>query len=337
MKFWYGSDWRSKSIAGLLSPLSIPFWLVTKLRRQLYQNQILTSYRAAVPILVVGNLSVGGNGKTPLVIWLVKQLSQRGFKVGVISRGYGRNTNVKGPQLVLGTDDPAQMGDEPVLIAKRTSAPVCVDANRQQAIELLLNTHPLDLIISDDGLQHYRMQRDYEIVVIDSQRVLGNGLPLPAGPLRELSGRLAEVDLVVANGDALPISDAEMKLVAQNVCNLKTGEQRPLNHFVGQSIIAMAAIGNPKRFFTMLKQQGLDLKACYEFSDHYQFKAEDFAQFDSSMPLLMTEKDAVKCTQFAQSNYWYVPVEAEINSLAMQQLLDKISNHIKENHERKTA
>ena len=318
MNFWYFRSWP----AYLLLPFSGLFLLISVIRKWLFEKGILSSYRAPRPIVVVGNLSVGGNGKTPVVIWLVQQLRQKGLSVGVISRGYGSRSEVY-PLLVTAQSDPIKAGDEPVLIAKRTGAAVCISPNRREAIERLLQHYPCDVIISDDGLQHYKLQRDIEIVVIDAQRAFGNGFLLQAGPLRELPSRLQQVDLVIANGQANRYSEAVMHLSAEYAVNLVNGEKRPLTEF--DEVSAMAGIGNPQRFFTMLREINIRLLECRAFQDHQPFRAEQFTKFAENRPLFMTEKDAVKCVAFAKSNWWYVPVEAEIQGEAVQQLLNRIS------------
>lgn len=324
MSFWYKQSWLS----WLLLPLALIFYFITALRRWAYQTGILKSWRAPCPVVVVGNLSVGGNGKTPLVIWLVEQLQKQGVRVAVISRGYGGKAETY-PILVDAHSDSQQVGDEPLLIAKRTGVPVAVGANRQESIQLLQQKYQTQLIISDDGLQHYRLQRDVEIVVIDGQRRFGNGFLLPAGPLRELPRlRLATVDVVVCNGGQPQAGEDKMCLVTEQAINLVTGERRALNSF--KQVIAMAGIGYPQRFFNTLQQQGIILQQCYEFADHKAYTESDFQQMDTAFPLLMTEKDAVKCGSFSQKNWWYVPVSAEIVGDRLQQqlkqLVEKLSN-----------
>lgn len=317
MKFWYSNS----VIAYFLLPFSCLFWLISRIRYVLFKLGILKSYRAPVPVIIVGNLSVGGNGKTPVVVWLVQQLQARGLKCGVISRGYGSQSETY-PLLVTSDTDPIKGGDEPVLIAKRTGVPVCISANRQEAIELLLKTQDCDVIISDDGLQHYKLQRDIEIVVMDAQRGLGNGFVLPAGPLRETAARLASVDLIITNGGENAYSDAVMQLVPHYAVNLVNNEKRPLGEF--NQVSALAGIGNPQRFFDMLQALGMQLSQAQAFQDHQQFSAQQLSQFTANEPLLMTEKDAVKCGQFAQQNWWYVPVDADISGQKATALLDKI-------------
>ncbi|WP_373100354.1 MULTISPECIES: tetraacyldisaccharide 4'-kinase [Pasteurellaceae] len=328
MNFWYASGLWATLLKWLLAPLSALFWGISQLRRILLQRGVLTSYRPPLPVVVVGNLSVGGNGKTPVVIWLVQQLHRQGLKVGVISRGYGSRSAVY-PRLVTAGDDPLQAGDEPLLIAQRTGAPVCIAPNRRQAVERLLRHSPCDLIVSDDGLQHYKLQRDFEIVVIDAQRGLGNGFLLPAGPLRELAGRLKSVDLIIANGGEHPYAQSVMRLVPTYAVNLLSGQSRPLCEFTATPLTAVAGIGNPARFFAMLRELGLDVAQSHAFQDHQPFDAALLTKFDKKRPLFMTEKDAVKCRAFAQQNWWYVPVEAEILDAAAARFIDRIVTEVK--------
>lgn len=303
--------WQKRSLfTYLLAPFSLLFWLISQGRRWLYRKKMLKSYRSPVPVLVVGNLSVGGNGKTPVVVWLVEQLQQRGVKVGVISRGYG-GKNRQFPQLVTPESSPEQLGDEPVLIAQRTQAPVAISPNRQQSISLLLQHYDLDLIISDDGLQHYALERDIEWVVVDGERRFGNGFVLPAGSLRELPSRLAQVQAVICNGGTPQAGEFLMKLTPEFAVNVKTQARVPLHNFQQQRVIALAGIGYPPRFFKMLQEHGILLHDSHAFADHQAYSLEQILPLQQGeMPLLMTEKDAVKCRAFAAENWWSVPVSA---------------------------
>nr|WP_314740627.1 tetraacyldisaccharide 4'-kinase [uncultured Haemophilus sp.] len=324
MKLWQ----KTTLITWLLAPLSLLFWLISQIRRILFRKKVLKSYRSPVPVLVIGNISVGGNGKTPLVIWLVEQLQQKGVKVGVISRGYGGENKVY-PQLVTAQSDPVLMGDEPVLIAQRTNAPVAISPNRQQSIELLLNQFELDLIITDDGLQHYALERDMEWVVVDGERRFGNGFVLPAGGLRELPSRLKEVQAVICNGQNAKAGEHTMQLKSEWAVNLKTGEKRALNSFT-QPIYALAGIGYPPRFFNMLEQLGFSLAETFSFADHQAFRAEMITpKLTQDLPLLMTEKDAVKCKAFAQENWWYIPVSANFSEKSTACLVEMVLELIK--------
>ena len=284
-----------------------------------------------MPVLVIGNISVGGNGKTPLVIWLVEQLQKKGVKVGVISRGYGGENKVY-PQLVTPESNPKLMGDEPLLIAQRTHAPVAISPNRQQSIELLLSQFELDLIVTDDGLQHYALERDMEWVVVDGERRFGNGFVLPAGGLRELPSRLKQVQAVICNGKNANAGEHAMHLEPDFVINLKTGEKRKLSEFT-QSVYALAGIGYPPRFFNMLKELGIPLAETFSFADHQAFTAEMIVpKLSQNLPLLMTEKDAVKCKAFTQGNWWYVPVSARFSEKSTACLVGMVSKLLEKNN-----
>lgn len=324
MTLWQTRSW----LTWLLSPFSLIFWIITQTRRWLFCKKWLKSYRSPVPVLVVGNISVGGNGKTPVVIWLVEQLTKRNIKVAVISRGYG-GTNKTFPRLVTPDSDPSLVGDEPVLIAKRTQVPVAISPNRQQSIELLLQQFTLDLIITDDGLQHYALDRDMEWVVIDGQRRFGNGFLLPAGGLRELPSRLNSVDALICNGGVAADNEYVMQLKATHAINVKTGEKRPLSSLQNTPCVAIAGIGYPPRFFNMLKEFGINPITEQAFADHQAYSP---AQLSTLTPnhelLLMTEKDAVKCTAFTQANWWFVPVEAQFSKADSQALIDPILTKI---------
>ncbi len=266
-------------------------------------------YKAPVPVIVVGNITVGGTGKTPLILWMIDHCRQRGVRVGVVSRGYG----AKPPSLpwrVLAQQSAEQAGDEPLLIVKRTGVPLMIDPDRSQAVRALLAEEPLDLILSDDGLQHYRLARDLELVLIDAARGLGNRRCLPAGPLREPAERLQSVDALLYNGASEDREDGyAFRLRPTALVNLRSGERQPVNHFPpGQALHAVAGIGNPQRFFNTL--EGLHWRPVpHAFADHAEFTAQALA-FTPALPLVMTEKDAVKCTSFAAADWWYLAVEA---------------------------
>lgn len=316
MQFWYrATTWW----AWFLYPFSLLFWSISQLRRLLYKNDILKSTKNKLPIIVVGNLSVGGNGKTPFVIWLCELLIKQGYKPGIISRGYGGKSDVY-PLLLDSSVTGKQAGDEPVMIFKRLAIPVVVDPVRSDAAKYLSSHCDVDIIISDDGLQHYALQRDIEIVLVDGKRRYGNQHVMPMGPLREPLSRLKSVDFVVNNGQQHK-GEITMQLAPSTCLAVDGGEQQlPANCKVN----ACAAIGYPQRFFDTLKQQQFDIAKALPFADHHAFSESDFAQFDSQLPLLMTEKDAVKCTAFAKPNWWYLPVDAQLPTSFEKQLLKKI-------------
>lgn len=329
MREWLQKQWTTYTAWHLLLlPVAAVFGLLISLRRYLYRLNILKSFRLDVPVIVVGNINVGGTGKTPLVIWLVQQLVAAGYRPGVISRGYGGNAQQ--PTHVEEYSDPAIVGDEPILIATHTRCPVFSSVNRIAAGQRLLAQFPeCDVLISDDGLQHYRMQRNVEIVVYDAERAFGNRMLLPAGPLREPVSRLKSVHAVVCNGTITACTDYEntfsMQLLADSFYNL----MQPLNTvkaaaFFGKRILAVAGIGNPQRFFNQLTQMGLRFQQ-RSFNDHHAFVPSDFAgeAFDI---VLMTEKDAVKCRAFAKENFWVLPVKAAVEDGLLSTIFNQLKN-----------
>jgi len=323
LKTWLTRRWYSSRPAPwYLRPLAALFGLVARLRRHRQQAQA-REQRLHVPVVVVGNIAIGGTGKTPFVIWLVERLREWGWKPGVISRGYAGRAR-QWPQRVTPESDPAMVGDEPVLIATRARCPVFVGPDRVLAAQRLLANGGVDIVVSDDGLQHYRLWRDLEIAVVDATRGLGNGKLLPAGPLREAPARLGEVALVVANGTGwtAPVGrQVTMRLQAREARALDGSAAQPISAFAGQTVHAVAGIGNPARFFAMLTQQGIHL-VMHPFPDHHPFVREDL-EFGDALPVLMTEKDAVKCRAFAAPGRWVVPVEAGLEpaSIALVQEL----------------
>jgi tetraacyldisaccharide 4'-kinase len=323
VKAWLTRRWyRSAPAPWFLRPLALLFGFVARLRRARQQRQA-RQQRLPAPVVVVGNIAVGGTGKTPFVIWLVERLREWGWKPGVISRGYGGRSR-NWPQRVTPESDPVQVGDEPVLIAQRARCPVVVGPDRVAAGMMLLNGGGVDIVVSDDGLQHYRLWRDLEIAVVDATRGLGNGRLLPAGPLREPVARLGEVGLVVANGPGWTAPagrQVNMRLQPSGARALNGAEARPIGAFAGQTVHAVAGIGNPARFFAMLSQQNIRL-VVHPFPDHHPFTRGDL-DFGDGLPVMMTEKDAVKCRAFAGPGRWVVAVEAGIdpNGVALVQEL----------------
>ena len=306
-RFWYGPG----PLGLLLAPLGWLVGLFAILRRGAYRTGMRRSWQVGCPVVVVGNLSVGGNGKTPLVIAIARLLSERGLRVGVVCRGY-RGTASRWPRTIRPDSDPNRVGDEAVLLARRTGGPVAAGPNRIAAARILFRRSKCDVILSDDGLQHLRLARDVEIVVIDGVRRHGNGRCLPAGPLREPLSRLASVDLVVVNGDTTK-GELRMDLVAGDAVSLvDPSRTRPLDSFAGATVHAVCAIGHPERFFRSLEARGLTV-ARHPFADHHAFREPEI-RFDDDAPVLMTEKDAVKCERFADARHWYVPIEAVLES-----------------------
>ncbi|EPL9569552.1 tetraacyldisaccharide 4'-kinase [Providencia rettgeri] len=324
-RIWSGKSW----LYILLLPLSFLYGLITIIRYAAYKVGLRRSWKAPIPVVVVGNLTAGGNGKTPVVIWLVESLVKEGYRVGVVSRGYGGKA--ESYPLVLDENTPAAAaGDEPVLIYHRTKTPVAVAPKRSDAIKALLAVHELDVIITDDGLQHYALQRDYEIVVIDGQRRFGNGWWLPAGPMRERAGRLNSVNALIVNGGQPEGNEVLMTLEGDTAVNIVTSENQPVTQL--DSVVAMAGIGHPPRFFASLENKGVALVNTHAFVDHQDYEQQQLsALVKPAQNLLMTEKDAVKCRSFAQLNWWFLPVKAQLASNGEQKILSEIKKLITNN------
>jgi len=322
---WLNRVWYDRTAPPWwLLPFSLAYGAAAGSRRFLYSKRLRKSIRMASPVVVVGNLSVGGTGKTPLVCWLAARLCELGFKPGVVTRGYGGSSaNVR---FVAASDDPKVVGDESVLLARRTQLPVAIGRDRPAAAQLLVNAG-CDVIVSDDGLQHYALARDCEIAVVDGDRRFGNGWLLPAGPLRETPARLKSVDAIVVNGGRVMLAGAlTMRLEAKNARGLIGDANRPLDDFVGRSVHAIAGIGNPERFFNMLRAHGIEV-AGHPLPDHARLRAADIS-FADERPVLMTEKDAVKCTGIAGPRHWYVPVTASFDGNESKLLLDIVTRAI---------
>ncbi len=290
-------------------PFSLLFRAVVAGRRLAYRLGLRPRYRADRPVIVVGNLTVGGSGKTPLVIWLAEWLSELGWRPGIVSRGYGGRAR-HWPQQVRADSDPTSVGDEAVVLARRTGRPVCVGPDRTAAVAALLAHTDCDIVLSDDGLQHLALERDIEIAVVDGSYGFGNGLMLPAGPLREPRSRLGSVDLVVCSGEPVP-GGFRMRLRAPRLVALHDPRRvRELDELRGRRVRAIAGIGNPERFFEMLRRHGLQVEAV-AFPDHHDYRPQDLA-WDDDLPLLMTEKDAVKCRRLGpRDDAWVVQVDVQ--------------------------
>lgn len=316
--------WYRRSLVPWLWPLVPLTWLFvlfSALRRMLFKLGMRSSYRAPVPVIVVGNISVGGTGKTPLVVRLVSALQDAGFKPGIVSRGYGG----KGPfpQSVDAQSEAAQVGDEPTMLATITGVPVAVSPKRGDAVRHLLANHECDVVLSDDGLQHYALQRDIEIAVVDAARGLGNGWRLPCGPLRESRRRLKKVDWVVENGAANNASTyIPMQLTSQGWRSVRDGST--IETPDGEGVIAIAGIGNPQRFFNLLGNEGLHVVETRIFPDHHGYAATDFYNVSNQYPLVMTEKDAVKCRAFARPHWYYLKVGAMLPENFIQQFVQRV-------------
>ncbi|WP_421862785.1 tetraacyldisaccharide 4'-kinase [Motiliproteus sp.] len=321
---WYGSA----GVLKLLRPLEMLFSALARRRRQAYLQQLKPSYRAPVPVVVVGNISIGGTGKTPFTLWLLEQLKQQGLCPGVVSRGYGGKAPGY-PFEVTPESQPTEAGDEPLMLACRFGCPLVVDPDRGRAVRYLLERHDCDLIISDDGLQHYALQRDLEIVLVDGERGFGNGHCLPVGPLREPVQRLQQVDFIVVNGDPSgPQVDGLSRCgTGAAVMRLEPGQWYRIDGQVAelapQPVHAIAGIGNPKRFYDTLVQLGFEVHP-HSFADHHGY-TENELRFEPDLPLVMTEKDAVKCRAFNPDNRYYLPVSAELPDPFREALLTKIN------------
>jgi tetraacyldisaccharide 4'-kinase len=311
---WYGRS----VFAYLLLPLTAIFLLVTLFRRLFYRLGWLKTEYLDVPVIVVGNITAGGTGKTPLVVWLADYLKVKGYKPGLISRGYGGRAK-HWPQQVRPDSDPAAVGDEAILLARRTACPMAVGPDRLLAGKALLNNTDCDILLSDDGLQHYALGRDIEIAVIDGKRRFGNGLLLPAGPLREGEWRLQHVDLKITNGEPQQ-DECSMKIRRGDLHSLGNQGKHPLAEFSGKEIHAVAGIGNPDRFFSLLRNNGLKVIE-HRFADHHHFKRSD-VDFQDGLPVIMSEKDAVKCQRFVGNGYWYLEVSAQPDARFVQGFYD---------------
>jgi tetraacyldisaccharide 4'-kinase len=318
LRLWYGDS----RLASLLLPFSGVFCALVQLRRAAFRAGLLGSRRLRARVIVVGNITVGGTGKTPLVLALSGRLRDAGFRVGILSRGYrGRGTTW--PVRVSAASDPDQVGDEPVLLARNSGAPVYAGPDRVAAGRALLASTPCDVLICDDGLQHYALHRDLEIAVVDAGRGYGNGHCLPAGPLREPLSRLQTVDALVHVGTPTPGAFG-MQIQVQSATRLcDAADTRPLASFRGETVYAVAGIGDPQRFFAALRGAGLDIEA-RSFPDHHRFQPADLA-FAECRPVLMTEKDAVKCAGFAPANWWSVAAEAHLDAAFVAWLLDSLT------------
>lgn len=306
-QIWYkGSKW-----VYLLLPLHFLMLPLVKLRFYAYRHNYLSAVKLKVPVVVVGNISLGGTGKTPFVIWLYQQLAGKNIKVGIVSRGY-RGKLSAGGCLVNATSSAYDIGDEPMLIYNRTQAPMAIGADRVKAAQRLVAQYPdLELILADDGMQHYRLARSLEIAIVDGTLGFGNCKLFPAGPLREPVSRLQQVDFIVANSAALA-NASTMQLVAKYI--YPTGGNRAkkmsLAELRGKTVHAVAGIGNPQRFFDLLEKNQINVIA-HPFPDHYQPQEDDF-NFNDDKIILLTEKDAVKCRNFKSNKLWYLPVDAKL-------------------------
>ncbi len=312
--------WQKRGVTNaLLLPFSWAFTLIAVLRRKLLTA--LVQYHSPVPVIVVGNLSVGGSGKTPCLISICNYLSKQGLKPGIISRGYG-GLEQSTPMFVNKDSLCTHSGDEPLMIARRTNSPVVVSTDRVAAIKFLLEHHQCDVILSDDGLQHYAMHRDIEVVVCQSPRSLGNGLCMPAGPLREPLSRLQQVDFVLGDID-IPAVKHDARVSFVSLVHLQSGQRYPFDYLADKEVVAIAGIAHPERFFLMLSRQGIN-HTQNVFPDHHVFDVNDVKGLEDSV-IVMTEKDAVKCENLALDKAFYVSIELVIDEVVLGSLYQKVA------------
>jgi len=328
MKLARPEFWTERTLLSyVLWPLSLLFRAISSVRRIAYRSGLMVSWRSPVPVIVIGNITVGGAGKTPLVIALCDSLKEAGYSVGIVARGYGGK--VDGTMDVTLDSDVTMVGDEPLLLATRTGVPVVVSVNRVDAVKHLINHHHLDCVLCDDGLQHYALKRDIEIAVVDARYRFGNGFCLPAGPLREPVKRLAQVDFTVFSGlsrggpEDEPSAERGYSLVGNEIVNSgDQGIKQPLAQLAGGRVHAVAGIASPANFYKFLEARGIE-PIPHSFGDHAVFVESDL-QFDDDLPVVMTEKDMVKCRGFGMQNLWYLPVTACIDHDLAGKILSRI-------------
>jgi len=320
------AGWYSSRPIWILIPFAWLFAVLAALRRSAYRSGLFKTATLPVPVIVAGNITVGGTGKTPFILWLARTLKERGHTPGIVTRGYGGRA--VGPRLVTAESDPAEVGDEAVLLARRSGAPVATGRDRSAAARLLLASSKLEVILSDDGLQHYRLPRALEVVLLDGARGLGNGWLLPAGPLRERSARLDAAALVVIKqAGSAPFSRpgaVSMALTQGAAVSLKDGKRLPLAQFAGKTVHAVAGIGHPEQFFAALESSGLTVDR-RPLPDHARFDVPEL-EFGDELPVFMTEKDAVKCAGMALPRHWYVEVSANFGSADAARVLAAVES-----------
>ena len=314
-------SWYKKSLwLYLLYPFSLIFSYLTSLRRKMFLTNKITSFKSEVPIVVVGNLTIGGTGKTPLVKYIVTELKNKGYKPGIVSRGYGGKFK---ETLQVTSETPVKhTGDEAQILAK-LDVPFYIDKNRVRAVKKLSKNHDCDVIISDDGLQHYKMGRQVEIAVIDGKRRFGNNLTFPAGPLRESSKRIDTVDFIVNNSGPTEEGEYLMNISPTKFVHLKSGKSYSIENWpMHKQVHAVAGLGNPGRFFDLLDKLGFDIIR-HPFPDHHNFLSSDIFYLDH-LPIVMTEKDASKCKDFDNNKIWYLKIDADLNSKFIDSLDKKL-------------
>jgi len=306
----------------LLIPLSIFFYFISTIKKYLYKNGFLKTIKINVPVLIIGNITLGGTGKTPLALNLVSKLLKEGLSPAIITSGYGGSE--KNITEVFESTNVRAVGDEALLIKAKSKIPVFIGKDRVNAAKTLLKKYPkTTIIISDDGLQHYRLERDFEIIVVDSQRQFGNGFIFPAGPLRERRSRLKEVDAVVYKGTSNNSNFYQMKYTTKHFKNLITSKKTIFKGIQNKKIVAITAIGNPESFFSTLEKYNLEFKKVI-FNDHYLFNKNDFIKY-ADYNVVMTEKDAIKCKKFGTKNFWVLPLETNIDARLIRKIIKKVT------------
>lgn len=315
-KWWYQDQVKLWPLV----PLAWVYEFLMNCRRKLYQCGIFYSKKFPIPVIVVGNITTGGTGKTPLVMHIVELLSKQGWQPGIVTSGY--KGNHKKPEEVSKNSNPKLVGDEALVLANRLACPIVVGRKRVEALQTLLEKAQVNIVVTDDGLQHYALQRDIEIAVIDGKRRFGNGYCLPAGPLREPKNRLSKVDFIVNNGENRQ-GEYPMEYIAGKIYRAKnTKEQQSIDSFRGKTVHAVAGIGNPTRFFELLTRHGINLIP-HAYPDHHAFSSKDI-HFNDNLPVFLTEKDVVKCFSFVSDHHWVIPIEVAIDPLFDERLLTAI-------------
>ncbi|QZP18265.1 tetraacyldisaccharide 4'-kinase [Methylophilales bacterium] len=313
--------YKKSSWIYLLIPISIFFYFFSSLKKYLYKKGFLTTIKIKVPVLIIGNITLGGTGKTPLALNIIENFLKEGLKPALISRGYGGSAN--NIKEVFEFSNVRAVGDEALLIKSKSKIPIFIGKDRANVARILLKKYPeTSIIISDDGLQHHRLERDYEIIVVDSQRQFGNGLIFPAGPLREGISRLKQVDAVVYKGVNNNSNFYQMKYITKHFKNLLTNKKAILKDIKDKKIVAITAIGNPESFFSTLEGYDLKFKKVI-FNDHYLFDKNDFIKY-ADYNIVMTEKDAIKCKKFATKNFWVLPLEIKVDDRLFRNILKKV-------------
>lgn len=320
-RVWYQDSW----VSVLLLPLAFLYWLLISVRKHIYFKYFYVHKKYSCAVIIVGNITVGGTGKTPMVIHLCQQLKQLGYRPAVTSRGYGVALNSS--RLVTDADTALQVGDEPLLIYQNAKVPVMVGPDRSSSIRQLIEQKLCNVVVCDDGLQDYRFMHDIEICMLDAVRMFGNGRLLPAGPLREGTQKTLTCDFVVTTGKIVPAVSADaMTLQMNEAVNLSDQQQRvSLDHWQHQTVHAIAGIGHPQRFFDALREHNI-IVIEHVFADHAMYNVSDF-QFNDQLPVLMTEKDAVKCLHFKLENAWYVTITAQTNNTLIERIHSKLRDY----------